>query len=610
MGSKSLYAQLIERIMKILTIFFAGFFVFLMSPLVIAATNPSAHDCDSCSPIMPHDISVAQVRSEGEEFNPPQEQVRRDAPRGEFRSDLMFKFLIAEFAKHNKLYDLSAETFVDILRSEERADIAEMAADAANSARRLDLALEASKIWFRLDPDSIKAKFVYLTVILRNNEFDVARPLVLDFLVNNESDFDKKLKYVGDLVGSAQDREGAYLFLSEVTLNTPNSLLKSLLLGQSALRAGYAQAASSHAGEALTFEPRSEDAALLQASALRIIDNAQSIKFLSEFLESYPDAGAVRSSVVGDLIREERYEDAIPHLQHMARDDASNANVRFTLALVMFEVQRYEESKDRIHRALSLGYEDRASAYFHLGLIDEKLDSLETAANWFSSVPKGDRFIEAQSHLAKLKLTSDGLDLTIDYLDQRASETPEYFVAFVELQGMMYRESGKLEEYFRVLDEGLKARLDEPSLLYSSAMAAEQIGRLDILEMRLRRLMELQPDNAQAYNALGYTLVDKTDRFDEAKTLLVRALELSPDNPVFIDSMGWIEFKLKNYDKSIVLLQRAYGLERHPEIAAHLGEALWAVGYEIEAKSVWTGAFDQFPDNDVLLETIKRHGAD
>ena len=212
--------------------------------------------------------------------------------------------------------------------------------------------------------------------------------------------------------------------------------------------------------------------------------------------------------------------------------------------------------------------------------------------------------------MAKLKLVSEGLELTIDYLKQRASETPEHFVAFVELQGMMYRESGKLEDYFRVLDEGLSARLNEPSLLYSSAMAAEQIGRLDILEIRLRRLIELQPNNAQAYNALGYTLVDKTDRFDEAKTLLIRALELSPDDPVFIDSMGWIEFKLKNYDKSIVLLQRAYELEPHPEIAAHLGEALWAVGLEVDAKFVWTSALDQFPDNDVLLDTVKRYGGD
>ena len=175
---------------------------------------------------------------------------------------------------------------------------------------------------------------------------------------------------------------------------------------------------------------------------------------------------------------------------------------------------------------------------------------------------------------------------------------------------MMYREAGRLDDYFAVLDEGLEVAPDEPSLLYSSAMAAEQLGRLDILEIRLRRLIELQPDNAQAYNALVYTLADKTDRFDEAKTLLVRALELSPDDPVFIDSMGWIEFKLKDYDKSITLLQRAYDLERHPEIAAHLGEALWARGREVEAKSVWTSALDQFPDNDVLLETLERHGMD
>ena len=145
---------------------------------------------------------------------------------------------------------------MDILRIEELADIAEMAADAANVARRLDLALEAAKVWFRLDPDSIKAKFVYLTVILRNNEFDVARPLIREFLANNESAIDKKLQYLGDLVGSAQNREGGYRFLSEVTLSLPDSALKSLLLGQSALRAGFAEQASMHAEKALGFQPR------------------------------------------------------------------------------------------------------------------------------------------------------------------------------------------------------------------------------------------------------------------------------------------------------------------------------------------------------------------
>lgn len=595
--------------MKILLSLFISSF-FYISPISAKTVHDGFGPCDGCVPSLHGGINGFQISQSDEDFIQSQDARPRDSRSGAFRPDLMYQFLVAEFARHNKLYDLSAETLVKILRSEERADIAEMAADAANVARRLDLALEAAKVWFRLDPDSIKARFVYLTVILSNNEFSTAKPLVDDFLSNNESEPEKKLQYVSELVARAQDREGGYRFLVEVTQQTPGSFFKSLLLGQSAWRAGLAQDAIVRADEALVYQPRSEDAALLKASALRQVDGERSIGFLSEFLESHPDANGVRTSVVGDLIREERYEDAIPHLQHLAREDASNANIRFTLALVLFEVGEFEESKARVHRALSLGYEDRASAYFQLGLIDEKLEAFPAAANWFSSVPKGGRFIEAQTHLAKIKLATEGLDPTVAYLNQRANETPEYFVVFVELQGMMYRESGKFDEYFTVLDEGLAAEPDEPSLLYSSAMAAEQLGRLDVLEMRLRRLIELQPDNAQAYNALGYTLADKTDRFDEAKSLLVRALELSPDDPVYIDSMGWIEFKLKDYDKSITLLQRAYELERHPEIAAHLGEALWAQGREVEAKSVWTSAFDQFPDNDVLLETLERYGLD
>lgn len=595
--------------MKILLSLFIS--TLLYTSPISADTGPGGlGGCDRCVQSLRSDIHGYQIAQKDEESIPVRDVRRGDARNGAFRSELMYKFLIAEFARHNKLYDLSAETLVEILRNEERADIAEMAADAANVARRLDLALEAAKIWFRLDPDSIKARFVYLTVVISNNEFMVARPLVEDFLSNNESEPDKKLQYVSELVARAQDRDGGYRFLLEVTQQTPGSFLKSLLLGQSAWRAGLAQDAIARADEALVYKPRSEDAALLKASALRQVDGERSIRFLSEFLDSHPDANGVRTSVVADLIREERYEEAIPHLQHLAREDASNANIRFTLALVLFEVGEFEESKARVHRALSLGYEDRASAYFQLGLIDEELDELPAAANWFSSVPKGVRYIEAQTRLAKIKFATEGLEPTVAYLNQRANETPEYLVFFVELQGMIYREAGKLDEYFTVLDEGLESTPDDPSLLYSSAMAAEQLGRLDILELRLRRLIELQPDNAQAYNALGYTLADKTDRFDEAKTLLVRALELSPDDPVYIDSMGWIEFKLKDYDKSISLLQRAYELERHPEIAAHLGEALWAQGREVEAKSVWTGALDQFPDNDVLLETVERYGVD
>ena len=580
-----------------------------LNPLAQAATSPLPIADELLNRISQEKI-LAQSSTDGHDGRSIEDNSEANSPPSEFRTDLMFKFLIAEFAKHNKLFDLSAETLLDILRSYEREDIAEMTANAANAARRLDIALEAAKVWFRLKPTSTKARFVYLTVVLRNNEFEAARPLINDYLNNRSGEIDKKLQYIADLVSNAQNRAEGYQFLLGVTDGLEDSYVKSLLLGQSALKAGMAVEANLHADHALKINLRSEDAALLKAAALRQLDDSSSMAFLYEFLEAHPEAGSVRASVVGDLVREERYEDAIPHLKRLASDEENGANVHFTLALVFYELERFNESQDNVHRALSLGYEDKASAYFQLGLIDEQLNMMGSAANWFASVPRGTRFVEAQKRLAKIKFTLDGLKPTIDYLTKRSLDNPEYFVVFVELQGMIYREAGAMDDYFRVLDEALAKRPKEPSLLYSSAMAAEQLGFIDVLELRLRRLIELEPDNAQAFNALGYTLADKTDRFGEAKALLVRALELSPDDPVFIDSMGWIEFKLKEYERSITLLRRAYSLERHPEIAAHLGEALWALGKEGEAKSVWTLARDEFPDNDVLIDTLYRYGVD
>ena len=580
-----------------------------LNPLAQAATSPLIIADELLNRISQEKI-LAQSSTDGHDGRSIEANSEANSPPSEFRTDLMFKFLIAEFAKHNKLFDLSAETLLEILRSYEREDIAEMTANAANAARRLDIALEAAKVWFRLKPTSTKARFVYLTVVLRNNEFEAARPLINDYLNNRSGEIDKKIQYIADLVSNAQNRAEGYQFLLGVTDGLEDSYVKSLLLGQSALKAGMAVEANLHAEHALKINLRSEDAALLKAAALRQLDDGSSMVFLYEFLEAHPEAGSVRASVVGDLVREERYEDAIPHLKRLANDEENGANVHFTLALVFYELERFNESQDNVHRALSLGYEDKASAYFQLGLIDEQLNMMGSAANWLASVPRGTRFVEAQKRLAKIKFTLDGLKPTIDYLTKRSLDNPEYFVVFVELQGMIYREAGAMDDYFRVLDEGLAKRPKEPSLLYSSAMAAEQLGLIDVLELRLRRLIELEPDNAQAFNALGYTLADKTDRFGEAKALLVRALELSPDDPVFIDSMGWIEFKLKEYERSITLLRRAYSLERHPEIAAHLGEALWALGKEGEAKSVWTLARDEFPDNDVLIDTLYRYGVD
>jgi Flp pilus assembly protein TadD len=137
-------------------------------------------------------------------------------------------------------------------------------------------------------------------------------------------------------------------------------------------------------------------------------------------------------------------------------------------------------------------------------------------------------------------------------------------------------------------------------------MIAEKIDKVDVAEARLKRLIELKPDDAQALNALGYTLVDRTTRAEEGRALIEKALKLSPDDPFILDSMGWALFKLGRYDEAETYLRRALANRSDAEIAAHLGEVLWIKGERDRAKEVWAAQLQASPDHPVLLETVKR----
>ena len=143
-------------------------------------------------------------------------------------------------------------------------------------------------------------------------------------------------------------------------------------------------------------------------------------------------------------------------------------------------------------------------------------------------------------------------------------------------------------------------------LLYDIAMVAEKLDRLDEVEKRLNQLIALKPDNAQALNALGYTLVDRTQRTAEGLKLIEQALALAPADPFILDSMGWAQYRLGNLDDSEKFLRRALADRSDPEIAAHLGEVLWAKGERARAQEIWQSQLKQTPDNALLLETVRR----
>jgi Flp pilus assembly protein TadD len=170
----------------------------------------------------------------------------------------------------------------------------------------------------------------------------------------------------------------------------------------------------------------------------------------------------------------------------------------------------------------------------------------------------------------------------------------------------MLREANRPQEAFDLIGGALKKMPDQPELLYDYAMVAEKLGRMDLLEANLRTLIRLQPDHAQAYNALGYSLADRNMRLPEAHALLEKALQLAPDDPFIIDSMGWVLYRMGKNKQALEYLRKAYSARSDPEIAAHLGEVLWVAGERAEAEKIWQEAAKKTPGNDALNSTIKR----
>jgi tetratricopeptide (TPR) repeat protein len=168
------------------------------------------------------------------------------------------------------------------------------------------------------------------------------------------------------------------------------------------------------------------------------------------------------------------------------------------------------------------------------------------------------------------------------------------------------REAKDYQQSYDLLNQALEKQPENVDLLYDSAMAAEKLDRIDVVEANLRKLIALKPDHAQAYNALGYTLADRTDRLKEAKGYIDKALKLLPDDPFILDSMGWVCIGWE-IPRALAYLQRAYGLRPDPEIAAHVGEVLWVCGQQQDAEKVWRDASKDNPDNELLQATIKRY---
>jgi tetratricopeptide (TPR) repeat protein len=249
-------------------------------------------------------------------------------------------------------------------------------------------------------------------------------------------------------------------------------------------------------------------------------------------------------------------------------------------------------------------------AYYYLGRMAESDNESEKAISNYMEIKDGEEYLAATSRIGQILVKEGQLDRNHDWFAEQRSKKPLLRAQLYGLEADILTQAGYEKEAMQVLDEALVEMPDNTPLRYARAMLSEKQNELVSMERDLRAILATNPDNATALNALGYTLADRTTRYDEALQLIARALALQPNEPAILDSMGWVMFRTGRYAESVMYLSRAYGYFPDPEVAAHLGEALWVKGDTDGAREIWQDALQRNPGHPILISTLDRLGID
>jgi len=326
---------------------------------------------------------------------------------------------------------------------------------------------------------------------------------------------------------------------------------------------------------------------------------------LGAAVDETTDDKRLRLAYARFLYQIERLDDARAQYLVVLETNADDGDVLFALALIGLAQEKDNVAADYLSRMVRYG-KRTDQAHYYLGGIAEREADTQRAISEYSRVAPGPTFILASARIAALMVDQGRLDEARQQLANLRKEYPDANDQIVLVEAELLNERGMSQEALALIDEFIDRDPDNIPLLYSRAITGEKIGDLSILERDLKRIIELQPNNADAMNALGYTLTDQTDRHEEALALIERALALRPGEAAFIDSMGWVQFRLRNYEEALVHLRRALELFPNDEVAGHLGEVLWMADRKDEARAVWDQALELAPDSVKLKAVLDR----
>ncbi len=527
--------------------------------------------------------------------------------------ELMFRYLSAEIAMQRGNAFAAYATMLSIARSTSDPRLARRATEMAMSGSLPAEALKAARVWHEIAPHSEEASQVLLSLQLQSNRADEAKQSLATLLSSSSpTTLPLAIGNVQRLLSRLPDRARAASLLKELLEPYRDALDARLALAQMAMVSGDRAAAIKELQNTLTKFPASEIAALMLAQITE--DKAEATKTLVDFLKKNPKAREVRLAYSRMLFEQGKIADAKKEFKTLLQQTPNDQTALYALGLLsaqaneMADAEKYLSTyignlKDQPDRE-----RDATQALMVLAQIAEDRNDEAGVMKWLQMVPVLGQSgaVNATIKRAQLQAKAGKLDEARKLLNEADVNNDDERVKLIIGEAQLLKESGKFGDAMRLLEDALELYKNNIDLLYELAMLAEKNQQFDLMEITLRKVIQLAPDSQHAYNALGYSLADRNLRLQEAYDLIKKALSLAPEDPFIMDSMGWVEFRLGRLEKAEELLKRAFAIKADPEIAAHLGEVLWVLGREDEAKKLWRNAGGKDSKNDTLKSTLKR----
>jgi len=518
---------------------------------------------------------------------------------------LLYSLLGGEVAGQRGDINMASSFYVEAARLSRDPEVALRAAQIALYSKDIEAAKSAIDIAVDSGGVSVQSRRLALTIYLRSG--DTKKSLNQIALMLEKSDIPQRnaLIAIGEIVARHASKNVGIQVVNELVKTYPDE-------------AGIYLVRSKMMSQLKQWDNAEDDATIVTK-----IDPAWPVGFaqLSLVLESKGETERALSTLksagerlkakqlmmgYGQLLaKKERYEAAKVEFLKLVSQEEDYPEASFALGLVCLKLGNTSEAVAVFEGLYAVNGFSSQSA-FYLGRIHYFQKAYQDALMWFDRVAKGPQYIDSQATIALIKSEMGDLQGARSILQTLRNEYPENATRFYLLEAELLMEGQHYKVLYGLLNEALKEAPEDLALRYARSIAATELDELTVAEKDLLFVLAKEPADVNALNALGYTLASKTFRFKEARQYLTQALALRPNDSAILDSMGWLNYREGHYEEALVLLQKAYQGSPEGEIAAHLGEALWMLGRQKEARKLWEEGLERDSDNKHLIEVLKR----